>query len=114
MIEPLDDTQSFRSVYGYGSHIAINKYTNTKTLYINSSKQDRWIEVIHEANMDNDVKMTFDTKLVKDTELLKKEYGLNITLSQKSTTIFYTTFLFRAFKEVIRHIKLKIMGRKWN
>lgn len=114
LIEPLDETQSFRTVYGYGSHIAINKYANTKTLYIDSSNQDRWIEVIHETNMDNDVKMTFDTKLVKDVELLKKEYGLNITLSSKSTTIFYSTFLFRAFKEVIRHIKLKIVGRKWN
>ena len=114
LIEPLDKTQSFRTVYGYGSHVAINKYANTKTLYMDSSSQDRWIEVIHEANMDNDVKMTFDTKLIRDTEVLKKDYGLNITLSPQSTAIFYTTFLFRAFKEVIRHIKLKIVGRKWN
>lgn len=114
LIEPLDENQNFRSVYGYGSHIAIHKYANTKTVYIDNTHQDRWIEVIHEANMDNDVKMTFDTKLIKKVDALKNEYGVDITLAKNSTVIFYTTFLLRAIKEVFRHIKLKIVGRKWD
>lgn len=114
LIEPLDDNKVFKTVYGYGSHIAINKYKKTKTIYLNNPKKDRWIEVIHEANMDNDVKMTFDTKLITDINLLKNEYGIDIRLSKHSKSIFYSSFLFRAFKEIFRHIKLKITGRRWD
>ena len=114
LIEPLKESSDFRTVYGYGSHIAINKYKKTQTIYVNNPIQDRWIEVIHEANMDNDVKMTLDTKLIEDIDKLKKEYSINVTLSKNSKSIFYTTFFIRAVKEMIRHIRLKIMGRKWD
>lgn len=115
LAEPLNDNQTnFKTVYGYGSHVDINKHKRTETVYIKNPQQDRWIEVIHETNMDNDVKMTFDTKLIKDVDQLKKEYGIDIQLSKCSKNIFYSTFLYRAFKEVFRHIKLKITGRKWD
>ena len=115
LAEPLNDYQTnFKTVYGYGSHVDINKHKRIETVYIKNPQQDRWIEVIHETNMDNDVKMTFDTKLIKDVDQLKKEYGIDIQLSKCSKNIFYSTFLYRAFKEVFRHIKLKITGRKWD
>lgn len=115
LAEPLNENQTnFKTVYGYGSHVDINKHKRIETVYIKNPQQDRWIEVIHETNMDNDVKMTFDTKLIKDVDQLKKEYGIDIQLSKCSKNIFYSTFLYRAFKEVFRHIKLKITGRKWD
>lgn len=115
LAEPLNGNQTnFRTVYGYGSHVDINKHKRIETVYIKNPQQDRWIEVIHETNMDNDVIMTFDTKLIKDIDQLKKEYGIDIQLSKCSKNIFYSTFLYRAFKEVFRHIKLKITGRKWD
>ena len=115
LAEPLNENQTnFKTVYGYGSHVDINKHKRIETVYIKNPQQDRWIEVIHETNMDNDVKMTFDTKLIKDIDQLKKEYGIDIQLSKCSKNIFYSTFLYRAFKEVFRHIKLKITGRKWD
>lgn len=115
LVEPLNENQTnFKTVYGYGSHVDINKHKRIETVYIKNPQQDRWIEVIHETNMDNDVKMTFDTKLIKDVDQLKKEYGIDIQLSKCSKNIFYSTFLYRAFKEVFRHIKLKITGRKWD
>lgn len=115
LAEPLNDNQTnFKTVYGYGSHVDINKHKRIETVYIKNPQQDRWIEVIHETNMDNDVKMTFDTKLIKDVDQLKKEYGIDIQLSKCSKNIFYSTFLYRVFKEVFRHIKLKITGRKWD
>lgn len=115
LIEPLNDNHTtFRTVYGYGSHVDIDKHKRAGTIYIKNPHQDRWIEVIHEANMDNDVKMTFDTKLIIDINQLKKAYGIDIRLSKYSKRIFYSTFLLRAFKEVFRHLKLKITGRKWD
>lgn len=114
LIEPLDEHRGFRTVHGYGSHVDINNFKNVKTVYYEDTMQDRWVEVIHDANMDNDVKMTFDTKLIRDTAYLKDNYGIDISLSNRSVLIFYTTFLLRAMKEIWRHVKLRIVGRKWD
>lgn len=114
LIERLSDDEGFRTVYGYGSHISVHKAPHTKTVYIDNPNQDRWIEVVHETNMDNDVKMTFDTRLVKNRNLLTEDYGLDIVLNENSRNLYYTTFLCRVIREVFRHIKLKIVGRKWN
>ena len=114
LIEPLKENVPIRTVYGYGSHISAHKAPKTKTIFIDHHNQDRWVEVVHETNMDNDVKMTFKTHLINDKMKLVNEYGLDLKLNENSKTIFYTTFLFRAVKEIFRHIKLKIVGRKWN
>lgn len=73
-----------------------------------------WIEVIHETNMDNDVKMTFDTCLVTDKNKLIREYGILVELSKFSRRVYFTHFLVRALSEVMRHVRLRIVGRKWN
>lgn len=114
LIEYINDNWSFRTVYGYGSHGTVHKVPNTEMIFIDNPKQDRWIEVVHETNMDNDVKMTFKTRLIRNYRLLIDDYGLNITLSNKSPRIFLTSFAWRAFNEIIRHIKLRFIPRKWD
>lgn len=114
LIEHISDNGMFRTVYGYGSHGTVHKVPNTKMVLIDNPEQDRWVEVVHQANMDNDVRMTFKTQLVRDYDKLKNEYGLNITLSGKSASIFLTSFVWRALNQVIRHIKQRIIPRKWD
>ena len=77
-------------------------------------EQAKWLEIVHDTNMDNDIRMTFDTHLITGRDKLKQEYNLNITLSAESRKIFFTRFLPKACSEVIRHIRLRIRGRKWN
>jgi len=114
LMECLTDNGMFRTVYGYGSHGTVHKVPNTKMILIDNSEQDRWVEVVHKANMDNDVKMTCNTRLIQNYDKLKKEYGIDITLSQNSGIIFLTSFVWRAIKEIIRHIKQRIIPRKWD
>lgn len=113
LIEKYDSSSDIRTVFGYGSHINIHSYQGTHTLYINHPEQAKWIEVVHENNMDNDIRMTFDTRLITDPKKLRQEYGLSIDLSTRSRHIFYTRFLPRAIKEILRHIRYRIVSRKW-
>lgn len=103
-----------RTVFGYGSHTCVGKYKGTHTLYVGEPEQAKWLEIVHDTNMDNDIRMTFDTHLITGRDKLKQEYNLNITLSAESRKIFFTRFLPKACSEVIRHIRLRIRGRKWN
>lgn len=114
LIECLGEDRLFRTVYGYGSHGTVHKVPNIKMVFIDNPKQDRWVEVVHEANMDNDVRMTFKTYLVRSCNQLKDGYGVDITLSKKSGIIFLTSFVWRAFIQVLRHIKQRIIPRKWD
>lgn len=114
LIERVSENRMFRTVYGYGSHGTVHKVQGTQMILIENTDQDRWVEVVHKANMDNDVRMTFKTKLVHDNNKLKNEYGLDISLSNNARRIFMTSFLWRAFKEVMRHIKQRIVPRKWD
>lgn len=103
-----------RTVFGYGSHINVGHYKGTDVLRVDDKKKAMWIEVIHETNMDNDVKMTFDTCLVTDKNKLIREYGILVELSKFSRRVYFTHFLVRALSEVMRHVRLRIVGRKWN
>lgn len=62
-----------------------------------------WIEIIHEENVDNDVKMTFDTHVVTDKDLLKRDFSLNVDID----TNHRLAFCFRALKQVWRRTKNK-------
>lgn len=112
-VEKCTPSSSIRTVFGYGSHIDIHNHLNTHTLYINRPFQAEWIEVVHENNMDNDIRMTFDTHLITDPRKLRQEYGISIDLVTHSRYIFYIRFLPRAIKEILRHIRYRIISRKW-
>lgn len=113
LVEKYEELGRLRTVFGYGSHIAIDSYKGTHTLYVTTPERAEWIEVVHENNMDNDIRMTFDTHLVTDCRKLRQEYGINLSLSPRSRWVFYTRFLSRTVKEVWRHIRYRIVGRKW-
>lgn len=113
-VEEYIDRFEIKTVFGYGGHIRIDTYAGTETLYVENSGSDKWIEVVHKSNMDNDVKMTFDTHLITDSDKLRREYGIPIQLAKNSRRIYYTHFLARAIAEVVRHVRLRFVGRKWN
>lgn len=72
-----------------------------------------WIEVIHESNVDNDVKMTYYLKPILSKSFLQ-DYGLNKKLNKEESIINYITrFSFRFIKQIIRRIKNKIKKRRF-
>lgn len=113
-IEKYEENVRLRTVMGYGSHINVGRYKGTEALFVETPESEKWVELVHDTNMDNDVRMTFDTHLITDLKKLKNDFGIHLELAKNSKFIFYTVFLKRTIKEIFRHIRLKIVGRKWN
>ena len=95
---------SIRTCYGFGSHFLLEKYGLARVAHINNRERPMWIELIHEENVDNDVKMTLDTHVVKDNGLLRREFSLDIDIDTKHRLAFG----FRAVKQVWRRTKNKL------
>ncbi|MCC8145645.1 MAG: putative rhamnosyl transferase [Bacteroidales bacterium] len=113
-VEDCSDNSNIKTVQGYGSHYYINQYKETKILYIHQPEKEKWIEIIHGSNVDNDIKMTFKTKLITDKNKLRKEYGIDVTLAKNSTILFFTKYMQRLFMQVLRRTKYKFVKRKWD
>ena len=98
---------SIRTCYGFGSHFLLEKHGLARVAHINNREQPMWIELIHEENVDNDVKMTLDTHVVKDKGLLRREFSLDIDIDTKHRL----AFVFRAVKQVWRRTKNKFKNK---
>ena len=114
LVEPYGALLQIRTVMGYGSHAFVERYAGTHFLLIDTPDEPAWVEVVHDKNMDNDVRMTWDTHLVKNRKELGEHYGISsVVLSEKSSSIYRTRFLLHAISEVWRHVKYRLVGRKW-
>lgn len=96
-----------RTCYGFGSHFLLERRGLARVAHINNREQPMWIEIIHEENVDNDVKMTFDTHVVNDKDLLKRDFSLNVDID----TNHRLAFCFRALKQVWRRTKNKFKNK---
>lgn len=68
-------------------------FKGTNVQRVDDREKAMWIEVVHETNMDNDVKMTFDTCLITNKNKLIQEYGVPVILSEHSRVVYFTRFL---------------------
>ncbi|MDR2980585.1 MAG: putative rhamnosyl transferase [Bacteroidales bacterium] len=114
-VENCSNRDTIKTVFGYGSHYYIDQYRDAHVLYIDlkDEKKEKWIEIVHDNNVDNEVKATFETQLITDYGKLKREFGIDIELSHHSKIKFSTQFMLLMFKEAIRIIKYKFVKRKW-
>lgn len=98
---------TIRTCYGFGSHFLLEKRGSAEVHHIKDNAHQMWVEVIHEENVDNDVKMTFNTHVVKDKHLLKSDFSLNVDIATKHRL----AFCFRALKQVWRRTKNKFKNK---
>lgn len=98
---------TIRTCYGFGSHFLLEKRGSAEVHHIKDNAHPMWVEVIHEENVDNDVKMTFNTHVVKDKHLLKSDFSLNVDIATKHRL----AFCFRALKQVWRRTKNKFKNK---
>ena len=101
------DVSTIRTCYGFGSHFLLEKRGLAEVRHIKDKAHPMWVEVIHEENVDNDVKMTFDTHVVNDKHLLKSDFSLNVDIATKHRL----AFCFRALKQVWRRTKNKFKNK---
>lgn len=58
-----------RTCFGYGSHFMLEKNGTAQVVHINNRDLPMWTEVVHDCNVDNDVKMTLDTKILEGSKM---------------------------------------------
>ena len=99
-IEPL--AKECKTVWGFW-HFSIFKYKNLHVELVSTSKRPMWIEVIHQGNIDNDVKMTLCHRPVLQRNCLR-DYGLDRHLQPAWRTIatFLGPFMLRFMRQIVR------------
>lgn len=90
-----------KTVYGYGSHYYIGKQNGINKII--STKPDMWLEVIHEKNVINDVRMSLHTRII-GCKNLQDFFGIT---AETNGVVIYS--LFKLLKMKIRQ-KIKMLA----
>jgi len=100
------------TVHGYGGHMHIYKLrengVSVKT--IDDTKDCGWLEIVHEKNVDNDVKMRLDVHRVANSNALL-DYGISKNIDG-SLSAYLTKFGIRAIRHFFIRLRRKILGKK--
>lgn len=86
--------------YGYGSHFLVERRGLARVEHVSDKGMPMWAEVVHEGNVDNDVKMTLHTRFVGDRELLRREFSVDADVCQGNRL----RFMKRAIKQAWRRL----------
>ncbi len=100
LAEPLG-SNSIKTVFGYGSHYYIDKHNGIRQIVV--EKTDMWLEVIHDKNVINDVRMSIHTRII-GSEMLLRTFGVTAETSGNT----FSSFL-KLFKMKIRQ-KIKMLA----
>lgn len=87
-----------KTCFGFGSHFLLEKNGVAKVVHITEKESPMWIEVIHEGNVDNDVKMTLDTHLFSSSSSIKEMFGIDV----KCNALPSPAFFLRVLKQIKR------------
>lgn len=105
----VEEAGDVRTCYGYGSHFLLEKRKIARVNHIVNRDKCMWVEVIHDCNVDNDVKMTTDTTLISDENILRRCFNVDRTVSGGHRM----WFLLRYLSQMKRRIRDKFIPRKW-
>lgn len=92
-----------RTCYGYGSHFLLERRGLARVEHVKDKRNPMWAEVVHQGNVDNDVKMTLQTSFVADMEILHRDFSLDVDISKGNRR----RFLWRAIGQMWRRLKDK-------
>lgn len=101
------NTPNIKTVWSI-SHYFLSNYKRDYNIKIVSEIKDMWIEIIHDNNVDNDVKMTLRFHPILFPSYLHA-YGLDKNINPiTSICVFIFRFCPRFFRQIIRRLKDKI------
>lgn len=106
IVSSSDSLRLIRTCYGFGSHFLLEKRGLANVHHINDKRHPMWVEVIHEENVDNDVKMTFDTHFVNDKDLLRRDFSLPMDIGMGHLI----AFVCRAVGQMWRRLRNKFIN----
>lgn len=108
LVEDYARPAQVRTVYGYGSHFLLHRNPHIP-IHLATDAPPLWIEVVHERNVDNDVKMTLRTALIPSSRHLAEDFDLHLPYAKHPRLRFLSRFLLRAMREMVRRARGKII-----
>lgn len=114
LVEDVQVGKPFRTVYGFGGHYHILKDTRTHVEIIETKPEMMWVEIIHDNNVDNDVKMTTKQHLVTNFKAYTEHYTLNFYHSNSPRLVWLTRWMPRFVHQFFRRLWHKVFGHNWN
>ena len=101
------------TVWGFSHFHVFKRYDYLNTVIIQNKANPIWIEVIHNNNIDNDVKMTFNQKLITDHTYLRR-FGIDTDLlpASEAKKVFRSKFALRFLRQSWRRFIDKILFNK--
>jgi len=99
-----------KTVYGLGSHYFLKESTD---LQIKKVDGNGWVEIIHDDNVDNDVKMTMKTTLLWDTVSFLYSFTDGFEFAKNPHMVFIWRWTPRAIGQAFRRMRYKIKPRDW-
>lgn len=114
LVEDVEVGKPFRTVFGFGGHYHILKENRTQVEILNTSPQMMWVEVIHDNNVDNDVKMTSKQHLVTDLKSHESNYAMQLPCSSWPRLVWCFRWLPRFVYQFFRRLWHKMFGHNWN
>lgn len=115
LLESLSDETKLTTVYGFGSHSSLSLFHHCHKHIIDLPDKPAWVEVVHDSNVMNDVLAHRMPGLVTDLDLIKRDFAIDITLSNHSRWLFATRYSRRLLRSNWNLLRLKwarLRGRK--
>ena len=99
---------NIRTVWGFW-HFSIFRYKKVNIVTVKNGDMPMWIEVIHQCNVDNDVKMTLHQMPILNRDTLRY-FGLEWLLEKqwKTCLLYATVFQFRFAQQIVRRMVNKL------
>lgn len=105
-VERPQEDGKIMTCFGYGSHFLLEEKNLARVSHVKHKDHLMWMEVIHQDNVDNDVKMTFDTRLITDRPAY---WGCSLQWSDSPGKSFICQWMPRAVRQVIRRVRNKFV-----
>lgn len=110
LVEELSADGMVRTAFGYGSHAKLHHYQEVG-IHIEESQEPTWVEVVHSGNVGNDVLMRWRMPVELRRGILRERFGVDVLLSPHARRIYYTRFMARRCREVVRLGLLGVLRR---
>lgn len=113
LVESVPAQGMVRTCYGYGSHFYLEEKGLARVCHIREKDKPMWIEVIHNRNVDNDVKMTLDTLPLSEKSLgipvayyLWKEFGIEVPVSTLQMGRYLVRVVRQAWRRAVGKVRV--------
>lgn len=96
--------RNVRTCYGYGSHFLLEKNRKVRVEHVIDRNRLMWAEIVHECNVDNDVKMTLDSHMLDAVD----GFGCGMMLGSPRRL----AYMRRCLQQMWRRARNKLMPRR--